>query len=345
MSIYYCDGKRLKFAIRSSTRWLTHNKETVNSLNVFPIPDGDTGTNMSLTLQKVTEALDNTSNESLPHIAQIIANSSLLGARGSSGVILSQILQGLAEGIGDKLRINSMDLAASFKLSAEKAYSSIDKPAEGTILTLLRETANSATKLANNNKDIITLLKHILETGEKVLIKTQNLLPELKKANVIDAGGQGLLFMIEGVLKAIDGDETYLTTQYNPETIGKPHIEKKNIEERYCLDFLLLKKVNKELTAKLKTFGSEVIIASSSNFLTSSKDMTKIHIHTNTPDKVIETVKHYGKVEQVKIEDMEKQHSEFVTDNSKSAVLTVVPGNGFQAIFKRLNVYTLAGGL
>ncbi|MDD5529391.1 MAG: DAK2 domain-containing protein [bacterium] len=344
MSIYYCDGKRLKFAVCSGTHWLTQNKEVVNSLNVFPIPDGDTGTNMSLTLQKVTEALENTSNDSLPYIAQTIANNSLLGARGSSGVILSQILQGLAEGIGDKLRIDSMDLAKSLKISSEKAYSSIDKPAEGTILTLLRETANSAVNLAHENKDIITILRDILETGEEVLIKTQNLLPELKKANVVDAGGQGLLFIIEGVLKAIDGDDTYLSKIYNPGISGKPHIEKTIIEEKYCLDFLLMEKVTEELNEKLKTFGSEVIIASSNNLLscnTNKQDISKIHIHTNTPDKVIETVRHYGKVEQIKIEDMEAQHSEFVVDK---AILAVVPGDGFGDIFKKLNVRTLAGG-
>lgn len=354
MALYYCDGKRLKFAISGGAHWLTHNKEILNSLNVFPIPDGDTGTNMSLTLQKVLEAFENSDNDFLPDVARIMAHNSLLGARGSSGVILSQILHGFAESIGDKHRISSTDIAGALKASTERAYSAIDKPAEGTILTLLRETADSSAKIANTERDIIKLLYHILETGEEILIKSRDLLPELRDAKVIDAGGQGFLFMIEGMLRAIEGKpihqiqdtrEKMQDINFKIQDSEKQKLKDRGIEDRYCMDFLLMGNIDEETKKKLRSFGSEVIISS-------DIDITKIHIHTNTPENVLNFVKQYGKIEEFKIEDMEEQRSGFVASGGEMntpiknniGIVSVVLGEGFKEIFKKSGALIVEGG-
>lgn len=339
MPIYYCDGKRLKRTIQASTSWLTKNKEIVNSLNVFPVPDGDTGTNMCLTLYKVLEDLENVNSDYLPQVARIIADSSLWGARGSSGVILSQILRGFADGIDNKPQADSMDIALCLKKSAVRAYSAIDKPAEGTILTLLREIAESAIKLAQSEKDIVRLLRHLLEVGGDTLVRTKDLLPELKRANVIDAGGKGFLFMIEGVLKLIEGSDFERPAI---EAVTKPILQIESIEERYCLDFMLLRAAHapEELKGELETQGKDIVIASSS-------DITKVHIHTNSPDTVLEIARRYGIVEQIKIDDMEPQI--FVGASGRFApahigIIAVVSGDGMCDIFKKLNTDIIVEG-
>ncbi|MBI4722156.1 MAG: DAK2 domain-containing protein [Candidatus Stahlbacteria bacterium] len=322
MSIYYCDGKRLKRGISASVSWLAQNRAAVDALNVFPIPDGDTGTNMVFTLQKVIDGLGTLPTNHLPLIASQIAESSLLGARGSSGVILSQILRGLAEGIGEQKRINSMDLALALRIAAQRAYSAVEKPAEGTILTLIKEIAEAGVIWAKKSKDITLLLSHILEIGEQTLLRTKDMLPELRCANVIDAGGKGFLLMIEGILKLIRGEKFTSTA---PATLSKPNIERKKMEERYCLSFII--KGTTTVRKEIELYGKDIVIASMG-------DITKVHIHTDCTDKILEIAKRYGTVSEVKIEDMQEQHYEFI--DKQIAVVVVAAGNGICEIFKRL---------
>jgi DAK2 domain fusion protein YloV len=324
----------------ASTTWLTQNKEVLNALNVFPVPDGDTGTNMSLTLHTVLKEIEGTESNHLPEVASLIADSSLLGARGNSGVILSQILRGFAEGVGKKKRADSMDIALSLKISASLAYAAVDKPAEGTILTLIREVAETAVELAETEKDIIELLRHILETGEEILVRSKELLPELKRADVIDAGGKGFLFMIEGILKLIEGADletgtiSELPTQSTREAVA--HSEP--LDQRYCTSFVVRAngKLEKELRKKLENKGKDIVIASSGNVI-------KVHIHTNDPDDAIGTARKYGMIEQVEIDDMEEQYREFIASNG-IGLIAVAAGDGLKQIFERLNAAVVEGG-
>jgi DAK2 domain fusion protein YloV len=319
---------------------LTRNKELVNALNVFPVPDGDTGTNMSLTLHTVLKEIEGTESNHLPEVASVIADSSLLGARGNSGVILSQILRGFAEGVAGKKRADSMDIALSLKISASRAYAAVDKPAEGTILTLIREVANTAVELAETEKDIVKLLNHILEAGEEILIRTKELLPELKKADVIDAGGKGFLFMIEGILKLIEGSDFEAEAiRESPTQSTKAAVtHKEPLDERYCVSFVVRAngELEKELRKKLESKGKDIVIAS-------SKNVIKVHIHTNNPDSAIQIAREYGIVEGTEIDDMEEQYREFIASNG-IGLIAVAAGDGLKRIFERLNAAVVEGG-
>ncbi|HID93882.1 MAG TPA: DAK2 domain-containing protein [bacterium (Candidatus Stahlbacteria)] len=347
MPIYYCDGKRLKRTIYASTEWLGQNKELVNALNVFPVPDGDTGTNMFLTLQPAIQRIENMESDYLPDVASMIADSSLWGARGSSGVILSQILRGFAEGVGNKKRINSMDLALSLKIAAERAYAAIDQPAEGTILTVIREIAKAAIEFAKNEPDIVKLLEYILKVGHETLVNTRDMLPELKKANVIDAGGKGFLFMIEGILRLIQGlklEEAALHTRADE----LPTIHDEEVTHKYCLDFIVKGDAlsANELKAKIKGFGGHIVVVGSDKML-------KTHIHTDDPTPILEIAQKYGIVEQVKIDNLEEQQRSFISavDRMESerikkeiGVVAIVSGDGLASIFSGLKVDEIVKG-
>ena len=347
MPIYYCDGKRLKRTIYASAEWLGQNKELVNALNVFPVPDGDTGTNMFLTLQPVIQRIENMESDHLPEVASIIADSSLWGARGSSGVILSQILRGFAEGVGNKKRINSMDLALSLRIAAERAYAAIDQPAEGTILTVIREIATAAIEFAKNEPDIVKLLEYILKVGQKTLVNTRDMLPELKRANVVDAGGKGFLFMVEGILRLIQGlqlEEAALHASVD----ALPTIHEEEATHKYCFDFVVkgdTLSVN-ELKAKIKGLGDHIAVVGSDKLL-------KTHIHTDDPTPILEIAQKYGIVEQVKIDNLEEQQKSFIStvDRIESerikkeiGVVVIVSGNGLATIFRGLKVDEIVKG-
>ena len=357
MPIYYCDGRRLRRTIEAGASWLSENKELVNNLNVFPVPDGDTGTNMSMTLKTVLAQLANTQSDYLPEVASAVADSSLWGARGSSGVILSQILGGLAEGVGDKEKIGSLDIAYSLKTGSERAYAVIDKPAEGTILTLLREASERAVEFAKRERDIAMLLRYIVERGEEILVETRDLLPELKRAGVIDAGGKGFLLMVEGVLRLIEGLGVEEGRPGATAAYGRATVAEEVIAERYCLDFVVKGRALSvsRLKSKVGGYGDDLLAAGSDS-------LVKVHIHTDHPDTVLEVASNFGEVEQVKIDDMRQQYERFVAPSSgveveapiassepriassEIGILAVASGEGLINIFENLGTEVVAGG-
>ncbi|HIE30693.1 TPA: DAK2 domain-containing protein [Candidatus Poribacteria bacterium] len=207
MALLYCDGKRFKRAIIAGADFLNYRKDHLNRLNVFPVPDGDTGTNMSLTLSSAIGEIENLRNLSLGAVAEASAWGALIGARGNSGIILAQIFAGFAESIGSKSKMYSKDIAASFQIASEKAYRAVINPVEGTMLTVIRETADMASKLAEREKDITKLLEAMLGQANISLQNTPQLLPILRQAGVVDAGGLGFVSLLEGMLKLIRGEE------------------------------------------------------------------------------------------------------------------------------------------
>jgi DAK2 domain fusion protein YloV len=206
VKIEYIDGHLLKKMIISGAQSLETNKEIVNALNVFPVPDGDTGTNMSLTMQSAAKEVKGSNSDLLEDIANAAANGSLMGARGNSGVILSQLFRGFAKGVKGKSEINTKDLAEALKSGADTAYKAVMKPIEGTILTVARESAEAALLIANKEKDIVTFMEKVIKYAEKSLNKTPELLKVLKDAGVVDSGGKGLVYIYLGALGAITGN-------------------------------------------------------------------------------------------------------------------------------------------
>jgi hypothetical protein len=333
MSIKYCDGKRLKKAFLAGNTWLKRHQELVNALNVFPVPDGDTGTNMVLTLQGVSSQLEKLQDNSLPAVAKTIAEAALMSARGSSGVILAQFFKGLMEGVNHKKRLSALELALILRDAAAKAYTAMTNPAEGTILTVLRESADKALSLAMHEDDIIKVLDSILEQAKITLEKGPELLPVLKEAGVVDAGGKGFVHIIEGIIKLIAGQD--LEKEPIPTTI--PKVKKDIFVEKYgyCTELVILGQNISDTILKesLIKEGKELSIVA-------AKDSIKLHIHTEHPGRVLEKCLQFGSLTQIKIDNMDEQHHKFKKEALKKEIGIIVCsiGDGFEKIFRNLGV-------
>lgn len=204
--IQYIDGKRLREMFISGANNLQNNKELVDKLNVFPVPDGDTGTNMSLTISYALKELAKVENDNISDIGKALSKGSLMGARGNSGVILSQIIRGIAKSIEGKSKLSTEDLAKAFKNGSDTAYKAVIKPIEGTILTVVRESGEFAIKTAKKEKDVVKFLSMLVKESNSSLERTPDLLKNLKEAGVVDSGGKGLVLIYEGMLASIKGD-------------------------------------------------------------------------------------------------------------------------------------------
>ena len=359
MKIEYIDGQLLKKMIFSGAQSLEVNKEIVNALNVFPVPDGDTGTNMSLTMQSAAKEVKGLKSDLLEDVANAAANGSLMGARGNSGVILSQLFRGFAKGVKGKTQINTKDLAEALKSGADTAYKAVMKPIEGTILTVARESADAALLLANKEKDIVTFIEKVIKYAEKSLNKTPELLKVLKDAGVVDSGGKGLVYIYLGALGAITGNMPLIETE---EVVNNNHVhnmEEVNgeIEFGYCTEFII--RSNNADTSKFKKtiegYGDSMLVVGNDS-------VVKVHIHTNNPGEVLEHALELGQLSDIKIDNMRLQHrhevfnqsenkSDLNTENSpekeikKYGFITVTMGEGLTKIFKDFNVdHVIEGG-
>lgn len=349
MNIEYINGDILKKAFLGAANTLEKNKETVNLLNVFPVPDGDTGTNMSLTMQSAAKVLNKVNGENIDDIATAVANGSLMGARGNSGVILSQLLRGLAKGIKGKEKLNTNDIAYAFTLAKETAYKAVMKPIEGTILTVARECANKANEIAKSQKDIILFLEEVISYGEVTLEKTPDMLEVLKQAGVVDAGGMGLILLLKGALNSLKGyEDSYIeeTIEYKETKFEHDHIISEEIEFGYCTEFIINK--TKADPPKFREFISNY---GDSILVVGADDVVKVHIHTNNPGTVLEEALKLGELIDIKIDNMRYQHSnkvlkeEVQKPKKKYSFIAISMGDGVEKIFKDLNVdYVIAGG-
>lgn len=303
MGIKYCDGKRLRRAFRACAEWLTTQEEEVNRINVFPVPDGDTGTNMSSTLK---EALINTLDAediSLNRVAQEFAEATFVSAKGCSGIIISQFFKGFCKGIDGKERINAKELAQCFVVGSQYAYKAVIEPKEGTILTIIREMSKKAEELTSKEDDIIKMLNMIIAHAKDVLKKTTYLLPELKEAKVVDAGGLGFIGIIEGVVKLIEGEITgdNIPGLKKSRTVFK--ISPVDIKHQYCCEIIIKEgaKNSNEIQREIAALGSSLLIIE-------DEENLKVHLHTDYPGKLIDALHSYGELFKIKVDNMKHQH-------------------------------------
>ncbi len=343
MGILYCDGDRFRKALLASTSWLSENSETLNRLNVFPVPDGDTGTNMSLTLISAVDELKGLEGAPLSEILEASARGALMGARGCSGVIISQLIAGFAEVGKDKSRFLPQDIIGGFKLGSEKTYSAVTEPREGTVLTVIRESAEEVSEALQDSSDLVELLEKILNKAKSSLENTPNLLPVLAQAGVVDAGGQGFVFMLEGILKLLKGEP--LEIHRKPEQLQEGKAQKmvsESWETPYCTEFVLTPNdVDvSDIREDFSKLGDDLVVVSWGN-------MIRVHIHTAEPEKVLARAHIHGKPSNVKIDDMKKQHRHItqgpvLPDQSQIqqdvSLIAVAPGDGIAAVFKSLGV-------
>lgn len=355
-------GALLRKMIVSGANYLEENKEYVNSLNVFPVPDGDTGTNMSLTMKSAVKELNMISNNDMETICDAISKGALKGARGNSGVILSQILKGITSSFNNKAEIKTTDFANALIEGANVAYMAVTKPKEGTILTVIKSMANASVKIAKKVSDHQEFLKQVIDIGEEALAMTPELLPVLKKAGVVDAGGRGLLIILNGFLKIIAGDESELKLTAETDKIGDNlkinstnaevvnYNDLSDIEFAYCTEFFVIN-INKKTTVAdidklretLMTLGDSVICIGDLNLI-------KVHVHTNQPGVALTHALKLGELNGVKIENMLEQFRALKVQNEpqelkKIGVVAICAGAGLAELFKDLNVdYVIEGG-
>ena len=336
MAILYMNGKRMRQMFDASTKWLLANEEVLNEMNVFPVPDGDTGTNMGGTLRSLLQAINEPSlSNELSELAKSAADAALMGARGNSGVILSQMIQGFVEGFKGNQRLNSMDIAIALKQSYQKAYDCVSSPQEGTILTVLRDGVFAAYEEAKTEVDIIKVVDVLLRESKKSLANTPNLLPALKEAGVVDAGAFGFVLIIEGIHKMMNQIPLPELGDMKGSEIKKMAMETNLIKENYgyCTEFMVSYKLND--LGKLK---EELLEMGDSLVFVPTNDKIKVHIHTKHPGSVMEKCLEYGVLMNIKIENMDSQHfaKEKLKDNKKVEFVAVALGEGVEKIFKSL---------
>jgi len=344
------DGITLKEMIIAAATLLEANKQQLNDLNVFPVPDGDTGTNMSLTMKSVLKEVLAVTNVTVPTIAEALSRGALKGARGNSGVILSQLFRGLAKQIQQVDLIDSITFASAMRLGVDTAYKAVMKPKEGTILTVARVMAENAAA-ACRELDIIELMDLNVRVGEDILRKTPDMLPQLKKAGVVDAGGQGLLIIYTAFKMVAHGEEISenMAPLYSQAAAQRSIFDKveddddlSNISFAYCTEFFVQNlfpyvdenQVNK-LQDKLSRIGDSLVVVG-------DQELIKVHVHTNSPGKALQYSLMLGELEGIKIENMLQQNRELqnkkANEQKEIGVVAVASGEGLVNVFKDLGV-------
>ena len=375
MSIQKLDGTLFKTLIINGAANLKKNYQYVDSLNVFPVPDGDTGTNMKMTVEGGINEISTIDDTNIFEVTKKLSRGMLMGARGNSGVILSQLFRGFSKGCKDLLALNAISLADAFEQGVQQAYKAVMKPTEGTILTVAREAAEKMKLICNSRMTIEEFFEEYIVEAKKSLDNTPNLLPVLKEAGVIDSGGAGYVCIIEGMLKALKGEiitfeevETDLERHVAQFTVSKDEEEKKG----YCTEFVL--ELDSEKTkVESKDFNEKVIvdrISKISDQIVVIKDgnQVKVHAHTEKPGDLINIGLEYGSLIKTKVENMEIQESELKNvshviegscacgevhktastkpeERSKYSVVSVASGEGLINTFKEMGVdYVVSGG-
>ena len=355
------DAKILSRMFLSGAKNLEAKKEWINELNVFPVPDGDTGTNMTLTIMSAASEVGALTDPDMESLAKAISSGSLRGARGNSGVILSQLLRGFTRGVRKLTDLDAPAIAAAMERGVETAYKAVMKPKEGTILTVARGVADKALELAEDAEDLQTFLEDVLEEGRRVLAKTPDMLPVLKEAGVVDSGGQGLLEVFRGAIDGYHGKEV----DYSQFEAAAPKITKispqaeADIKFGYCTEFIILleKPLPQDEIDRFREFLDSI---GDSIVLVADDEIVKVHVHTNHPGQAFERALTYGQLSRMKIDNMREEHQEkLIKDAEKLAkeqaenkeppkdhgFISVSVGEGLSQIFRELGVdYLIEGG-
>jgi hypothetical protein len=325
---------------------LDNHKETLNALNVFPVPDGDTGTNMSLTMIAAAKEVLAANKADHKDVVSALSVGSLKGARGNSGVILSQIWRGFSGVLGDlDGEIGARDIALAMRKGTESAYRAIMKPKEGTILTVIRAMSDAADAFVKENDDILEMIQHILSEGETVLKKTPDMLPVLKEAGVVDAGGAGLVIIFKGFKKVLDGEKFDEGTPLDLEMDIAPRSDMRNaetpdLEFAFCTEFFIKDIFSHILERDVDAFRQKLAKLGDCVLVVGDLTLVKVHVHTNDPGIVLQTALTLGDLSQIKIDNMREQHRHLIVQEAEKSkdvkpmsVVSVVSGEGLKEIF------------
>lgn len=368
MAVDMIDASLLQKAFIAGAKNLEKNKEYINELNVFPVPDGDTGSNMSLTIMAASRDVSALVNPSIEELAKTISSGSLRGARGNSGVILSQLLRGFCREIKEHEQIDVQVLADGFIRAVETAYKAVMKPKEGTILTVAKGMAEKAAFLVDSGLSLEEVCAEIIEYGDEVLAHTPDLLPVLKEAGVVDSGGQGLMEFLKGAYNGLLGIETVELPKESSGSVKSTQVSSEDIDTShitfgYCTEFIIL--LEKEYNMEIEQAFKEYLMGIGDSLVVVSDDeIVKVHVHTNHPGLAFEKGLEFGQLTSMKIDNMREEHREKVImeqDKQKAALaeaakalevprkdfgfVAVSVGAGFDEIFKELGVdYVIEGG-
>ncbi|MEE3377050.1 MAG: DAK2 domain-containing protein [Lachnospiraceae bacterium] len=363
------DAKMLRKMFLSGAKNLEIKKNWINDLNVFPVPDGDTGTNMTLTIMSAAEEVNRIADPTIDELAKAISSGSLRGARGNSGVILSQLLRGFTKVIRDHSEIDRQTTAEAFSRAVETAYKAVMKPKEGTILTVARSMAEKANELLAEEMSYMDYFEAILKEGDETLARTPELLPVLKEAGVVDSGGQGLMVVLHGAVDAYNGLEIDLTFEA-PKTevrqVRQP-ISTDDIKFGYCTEFIV--KLEKEISEEDEEVMKEYLLSLGDSLVFVAGDgMIKVHVHTNHPGKAFEKGLEYGQLTRMKVDNMREEHEERLFNSEQVAAarakeiekeekakakdepkkpcafISVSAGDGLSELFKELGVDVVITG-
>lgn len=370
MELKAINGGQFQAMVQVGANRLNQNAEFVNSLNVFPVPDGDTGTNMDLSMTSGAKAVREATTEHAGELAAILSKGLLMGARGNSGVILSQLFRGFSKKIEDKEELNAQDLADAFKNGVEVAYKAVMKPVEGTILTVSRGAAIAAEKKAKESDDALEVMEAALKGAKKALAKTPDMLPVLKEVGVVDSGGQGLVFIYEGFVESLSGkvveSEIYQPSPAQMEEMVnaehhrsvQSHMSTEDIKFGYCTEIMV--KIGEgptvDSTFDYDTFRNYLNEIGDSLLVVADDEIIKVHVHTEQPGKVMNYGQKFGSLIKIKVDNMRLQHESLldtpsapVAEEPKEKVpygiISIAAGKGVQDLFSSMGVnHVISGG-
>lgn len=354
------NGATFRKMVLNGAKLLDANKAHVNELNVFPVPDGDTGTNMSMTMLSASRGVSGCSTNNMPELCDAVAKGALRGARGNSGVILSQILKGMTSVLAQNTEITAKVFAKAFAAGTEIAYKAVTKPKEGTILTVVRAISESAEKAAKKNVELKDFFQAVIDAGEEMLKQTPEMLPVLKKAGVVDAGGRGLLILLQGFQNILLGQEEDYSIEfddsYKAGANDSPYDEQAHfnyndlaeIEFAYCTEFFIINLYKKTTEADIDLFREKLMNIGDCVLVIGDLSMVKVHVHSNAPGQVLTYALELGELDHLKIENMLQQNRDLKSKQQEDlkpfGLVSVCAGDGLTAIFKDLLVDNVIEG-
>ncbi|MBL1226803.1 DAK2 domain-containing protein [Enterococcus sp. BWR-S5] len=370
MNVTEISASQFQEMVQAGASRLHVNAEYVNSLNVFPVPDGDTGTNMNLSMTSGAKAVADSASEKVGELATALSKGLLMGARGNSGVILSQLFRGFSKQILDVTTLNAQDLAAAFTHGVETAYKAVMKPVEGTILTVSREAARTGERKAKETDDCVEVMEAVVKGAKRALAKTPDLLPVLKEVGVVDSGGQGLLFIYEGFLDVLSGN-------YNPDEVYEPspaemdemvnaehhrsvqgQMATEDIHFGYCTEIMVQIGEGPTVDSNFdyETFRNYLDGLGDSLLVVNDDEIIKVHVHTEHPGEVMNYGQKFGSLVKIKVDNMRLQHETILEHDQQApapvkkervpyAVIAIAAGKGVQELFRSLGAsYIISGG-
>jgi DAK2 domain fusion protein YloV len=369
VTIRTLDGRRFAAMVFQGAAHLSSNAKAVDALNVFPVPDGDTGTNMNLSMTSGAKEVKNNISDHIGKVSSALAKGLLMGARGNSGVILSQLFRGFAKAVETKREINSVEFAAALEAGVITAYKAVMKPVEGTILTVAKDAAKRAVEVAKKEKDIAVVMEEVVKEAKASLQRTPELLPVLKEVGVVDSGGQGLVYVYEGFLSELKGEniadrkpaevsmQELIKAEHHKS--AQSHIHTDEIEFGYCTEFMIRFEPDK---LQKHPFSEEVFRQDLSRFgdsllVIADDELVKVHIHSEQPGEVLTYGQKYGSLMNIKIENMRQQHANIVNEErnrassvsevkqkEKYGIVTIAMGSGVAELFKSIGAHVVIEG-